>query len=88
MRGEVFLQPAEGLQVRRGRTLRRFVQGAGELRGLLLEQLGRLEDARTSYEAALKQNPEDTGVSQLLAALNTTGPTAEPIATVPDGGGN
>ena len=58
------------------------------LRGLLLEQLGRLEDARASYESALKQNPDDTGVSQLLAALSITGPTAEPIANAPDDGGN
>ncbi len=52
------------------------------LRGLLLEQLGRIDEARTSYELALQQNPEDASIAQLLASL----PPRDAFVTVPDPG--
>lgn len=52
------------------------------LRGLLLEQLGRFDDARSSYAAALLQNPDDPGIALLLEALP---PATGAYATYPDG---
>lgn len=54
------------------------------LRGLLQEQMGRIEEARESYAQALNQNPDDTGIAQLLEALP---PAAGSFATFPDIGG-
>lgn len=53
------------------------------LRGLVLESLGRFEDAKKTYAAVLAQNPNDEGVTRLLQALST--PSA--VVTVPDDGG-
>lgn len=49
------------------------------LRGLLLEQLGRADEARESYETALKQDPENTSIAQLFNAI----PPKDTYATVP-----